>query len=196
MKALYIHGFNSAGFGGKADTLRAAFGADSVLNPSLPPNPKAAFQLLDYLVAKLHGPDFMILGSSLGGFYALNLALKYPVNTILVNPAVRDVSPGLEYALGETTNYKTGEVYTWTREDLAALDALEISDQDWQKLGQPDSHVRAYLDAEDEVLPAPRIAEFLSGHGIKTQLYPGGNHMFTHMDELLADVRDWLKPPN
>lgn len=193
MKALYIHGFNSAGFGGKADTLRQAFGADSVINPSLPPNPQAAFALLDYLVSQLHGPDFLILGSSLGGFYALNLALKYPVNTVLVNPAVRDVSPGLAYALGEITNYKTNETYHWTADDLKALDALEISEAGWAQLGQPNSHVRAYLDAEDEVLPAPRIAEFLSAQGIKTQLYPGGNHMFMHMDELLTDVRSWLK---
>ncbi|MEZ0370034.1 MAG: YqiA/YcfP family alpha/beta fold hydrolase [Candidatus Sericytochromatia bacterium] len=185
MKVLYIHGFNSAGFGAKTDALRAAFGAGSVINPSLPPQPAAAMQLLDYLVGHLAGPDLLILGSSLGGFYALNLALKHPVTTVLVNPAVRDVAPGLAYALGSVNNYKTGESYTWSEADLEALGDLELADTDWPRL---QGHVRAYLDAGDEVLPAPQIAAFLESQGIPVRLFPGGSHPFEHMDELLVDL--------
>lgn len=184
---LYLHGFNSAGFGGKTDALRAAFGADKVLNPTLPPQPAAAMALLDHLAGRL-GPELLILGSSLGGFYALNLARRHRVPTILVNPAVRDVAPGLSYALGEVTNYKTGETYVWSERELDELRALELEPEDWSALG---GHVRAYLDADDEVLPAPRIAAFLEQQGIPVRLYPGGNHAFAHMDELLADARCW-----
>ncbi|PKL80454.1 MAG: esterase [Candidatus Melainabacteria bacterium HGW-Melainabacteria-1] len=189
MKALYIHGFNSAGFGGKADALRAAFGSANVINPTLPTRPADAMALLDYLVSRLKGPDFLILGSSLGGFYALNLALHHQITTILVNPAVRQVAPGLAYALGTVKNYKTGESYQWSQQDLDDLNQLELQDRDWPKLK---GHVRAYLDAEDEVLPAPEIAAFLEQQGIATHLYPGGNHQFSHMDELLLDLRQTL----
>lgn len=181
---LYLHGFNSAGFGGKTDALRAAFGADKVLNPTLPTQPAAAMALLDHLARRL-APELLILGSSLGGFYALNLACRHRVPTILVNPAVHNVAPGLSYALGQVTNYKTGETYTWSEQDLDDLRALELEDADWAGLK---GHVRAYLDTDDEVLPAPKIAAFLAEQGIPVQLYPGGNHSFAHMDELLKDV--------
>lgn len=188
MRALYIHGFNSAGFGGKADALRAAYGP-RVLNPTLPTRPAEAMALLDDLVARLNGPDFLILGSSLGGFYSLNLAKRHQVTTVLVNPAVRDVAPGLASYLGTVENYKTGESYEWTQQDLDDLSALELSDQDFAGLS---GHVRAYLDAGDEVLPAPQIAEFLTSKGIATRLFAGGNHQFQHMDELFADLQPFL----
>lgn len=193
MRALFIHGFNSAGFGPKIDALREAFGADKVLNPTLPTHPAAAMALLDDLATRLAGPDLVILGASLGGFYALNLARKHPVPTVLINPAVRDVAPGLSYALGQMSNYKTGEVYTWSEADLEALRSMELAPADWKPLRE---HVRAYLDSEDEVLPAPKIAAFLQEQGIPTQLYPGGNHSFMHMPELLTDLKQQLAAPH
>lgn len=186
MNILYIHGFNSGGFGGKVDALRASYGPASVINPTLPTQPAAAMQLLGTLCERFAGPDFFVLGSSLGGFYALNLALQYNVRAVLINPAVKDVARGLAYAEGQQTNYKTGESYFFSPQDLQDLAALELADADWPRLSE---QVRAYLDAEDEVLPAPRIAEFLQGHGIATTLYPGGNHSFEHMAEALQDLQ-------
>lgn len=188
MKALYIHGFNSAGFGGKCDALRAELGAGNVVNPSLPVSPAAAMEVLDWLVSHLHAPDFFVLGSSLGGYYALNLALRYPVNAVLVNPAIRQVSPGLAYAKEPQTNYKTGEVYSYSERELAELDALEI--QDWSAFK---GRIFAYLDAGDEVLPAPENADFLKAQGLHVRLFEGGDHLFQHMPELFADLRQQLK---
>lgn len=186
MNILYIHGFNSAGFGSKVDALREAYGAASVINPTLPTHPAAAMELLGGLCTRFAGPDFFVLGSSLGGFYALNLALRHNVRAVLVNPAVRDVAQGLAYARGPQTNFKTGETYHFTDDDLRALAALEVPGNAWSVLA---GRVRAYLDADDEVLPAPVIADFLRSRGIATTLFPGGNHAFTHMSEVLADLR-------
>jgi len=192
MNILYIHGFNSAGFGGKVDDLRAAFGAASVINPTLPTQPAAAMALLDKLCERFKGPDFCVLGSSLGGFYALNLALRHGIRAVLVNPAVREVAQGLAYAQGPQTNYKTGETYTFSAQDLQDLANLELQPSDWPRL---QGQIFAYLDAEDEVLPAPQIAEFLQRQNLAVTLYPGGNHQFQHMPELLQDLRSrWELP--
>jgi len=187
LQALYIHGFNSAGFGGKNDALRAELGAGNVVNPTLPTSPAAAMQVLDWLVSRLNAPNFFVLGSSLGGFYALNLALHHPVNVVLVNPALINVAPGLAYAKEEQTNFKTGEKYAYTDQDLKELEALEISD--WTAFK---GRVFAYLDADDEVLPAPKSAEFLKSKGFHVRLFEGGDHLFQHMDELFVDLNKQL----
>lgn len=190
MRALYIHGFNSAGFGNKVDGWREVFGPDSVINPTLPVQPRAAIALLSYLVEKLQGPDFCLLGSSLGGYYALWLARRYRVPTLLINPAVQDVAAGLAYAKDPITNYKTDETYCYTPDDFAALSELELQAADWPHL---QGHVYAYLDAEDEVLPAPQIAELLKSKGLPVTLYPGGNHRFEHLAEAIADFKSHLQ---
>ncbi len=189
MKVLYIHGFNSAGFGNKVDAWRDVFGADSVINPTLPVQPEAAMSLLNYLVEKLNGPDFCVMGSSLGGFYAMNLAKKHRVNTLLINTALLNVGQGLAYAKDMQTNYKTGETYHYSAADFAALDRLELSEEDWQTM-QP--HTFAYMDAEDEVLPAQRIHDFFVDKGIYARIFPGGDHRFQHMSEAIADFRQKL----
>lgn len=186
MRALYIHGFNSAGFGGKVNALRAQYGSANVLNPSLPTQPEAAFQLLDDLVGRINSPDFFILGSSLGGFYSLNLALRHDVTTVLVNPAIAQISPGLRQYLGQNTNYKTQEVYDFSEADLAAIDALELSPDDWVQLKS--RRIYAYFDADDEVLPTALTSAFLHEKGLYTKVYAGGDHLFQHMPEMLADL--------
>ncbi len=191
MKALYIHGFNSAGFGGKVDDFRRVMGAQHVISPNLPTQPVFALELLNDLVSALKPGGVFLVGSSLGGYYSLRLAFDHQVKAVLINPALKEVAPGLRSYLGTQTNYKTGESYQWTESDLEALQAMELKDSDWPELKPC---VRAYLDRDDELLPASRHAEFLQNQGIYTRLYEGGNHQFAHMDQLLEDALPWLEP--
>lgn len=189
MKALYIHGFNSAGFGGKVNDLRQFWGPE-VVNPSLPTSPKEAMALLHYLAPKLKAPDFCVVGSSLGGLYALQLALRHGVNALLINPGFLNLKTGLAYALGEITNYKTQETHLFTEADLDFLEKLELTAQEY---GQIASHVWAYFDADDEVLPSHQNAQFLNQYGIHTHVYEGGNHQFEHMKDMLEDFTRCLQ---
>lgn len=192
MKALYIHGFNSAGFGGKVNVLRQFWGPE-VVNPSLPTSPQEAMALLNYLAPQLKAPDFCVVGSSLGGLYALQLACNHGVNALLINPGFLNLKTGLAYALGELTNYKTQETHVFTEADLDYLEGLELTTQDYKHIA---SHVWAYFDAGDEVLPSHQNARFLSEHGIYTQVYEGGNHQFEHMTDMLNDFAQRLLLPD
>lgn len=186
---IYLHGFNSAGFGAKVDGLRAVFGADAVLNPNLPPRPMAAMNLLRKLLHYLPAQEVFLLGSSLGGFYALNLALEFPLRAVLINPALRDVAAGLAAYLGTQTNYKTGENYLWTSQDLEDLRQLEV---DPEHVKAASSRILAYLDAADEILPSPAHFALLQFWQIPVHMYPGGDHLFQHLSEALADVSQRL----
>src|SRR5690606_39408065 len=84
---LYLHGFRSSPQSAKASLLAEAVHnaghADLWHCPQLPPSPRAAIQLADELiaqgVAKGMDPerDLVVLGSSLGGYYAGCLAEKH-----------------------------------------------------------------------------------------------------------------------
>jgi predicted esterase YcpF (UPF0227 family) len=190
MKCIYVHGFNSAGFGPKVDAWRQAFGADSVINPTLPSQPEAAVQLLSYLTERLLAPDLCLMGSSLGGFYSLQMARRFPVRAVLINPAIKGLAQGLAYAQGAQTNYKTGESYDFRAEDLQALDAMELSEAEFAAIAP---RLAVFMDADDEVLPTARTAEYLRAFGAYVKVYPGGNHHFQHMPEMIADLRaHWM----
>ena len=79
---IYIHGFNSSPASYKArvlrETLAARGAADALLAPELPHAPADAAQALDKLVARHSG--CALVGSSLGGYYAIWLAEKHGVS--------------------------------------------------------------------------------------------------------------------
>lgn len=83
-KAIYLHGFASAGSTGTATTMRnLLYGRDvMVLSPDIPVSPLQAQQMLSDLV-QTEQPD-IIVGTSMGAMYAEQLK-GFP--RILVNPS-------------------------------------------------------------------------------------------------------------
>jgi len=184
MKAIYIHGFNSAGFGDKVDKLKEAFGEENVLALNLPYDPSKAIALLDYIVDRLKGDNLYLFGTSLGGFYAMVLAIKHNVPAILINPSVNPYE-SLKDEIGRQINYKTDEEYEFTKEHLEALKKLQPSKEEILKARD---RIFVYLDEDDELLDSRETAKFFDKFYLK--MYPGGNHRFTHMNELIEDFRE------
>jgi len=86
-KLLYIHGFASCGKGQKSTALAKWFGQENVIAPDLPSSPKKAISLLSSLIEK-ENPSLLV-GSSLGGYYAGYLAEKYTKKAVLINPSIQ-----------------------------------------------------------------------------------------------------------
>ncbi|MBT8343099.1 MAG: hypothetical protein KJO45_00095, partial [Sulfurovum sp.] len=86
-KILYLHGFASCGEGNKSLLLKSYFGAHKVIAPDLPPSPIDAIDTIEEI---LESSKFNILiGSSLGGYYATVIAEKYRMKAILLNPSTQ-----------------------------------------------------------------------------------------------------------
>lgn len=83
MKILYLHGIGSGADSRTPRELRKAFPDDIILAPELPVSPKVACEYIMDIYDK-EGFD-LVIGTSLGGFYALTLPM---VRKILVNPAL------------------------------------------------------------------------------------------------------------
>jgi predicted esterase YcpF (UPF0227 family) len=115
---LNIHGFASHGKNSKSEALRN--NGYEVISPTLPVDPKEAIELLE---KKMEGVT-VIMGTSLGGFYALYLSSKYGIPALLINPSTEpDVTMGAK--LGVHTNWKTGETLEWTEDHMNSLAELQ-----------------------------------------------------------------------
>lgn len=125
---IYIHGFNSSPASFKARVLRDALAqrapAMTFVAQALPHSPAAASHLLDALVAA--HPHALLVGSSLGGYYATVLAERHDLRAVLINPAVRPYEL-LDGHVGAQKNYHSGEEYDFTPAHVAELRALEVA---------------------------------------------------------------------
>ena len=88
MKILYIHGYMGNPDGTKPRALRAGFPKAVVMAPSHDSHPDHVFALLDPIAAEMDPSEDVIVGNSLGGFWANYLSLRYELPALLINPAV------------------------------------------------------------------------------------------------------------
>jgi len=187
MKILYIHGFNSAGYGDKVNKLKEEFGARNVIAPTLPYDPKEAINQLEFLVSNLKNLEpFMLVGTSLGGAYTIYLSYKFDVLGVVINPTIKPYED-LKTQIGKQTNYKTGEEYFFTEEHVEFLKNIQLPKEEIAKVKDK---LYIYLDEEDELLDSKETKSFFESIGIYVKMFPGGDHRFRHMDELLQDLRN------
>jgi predicted esterase YcpF (UPF0227 family) len=103
-------------------------------------------------------PEAVVVGSSLGGYYATWLAEKRGVSAVLVNPAVRPYEL-LRPALGVQKNLHTGKEYEFTERHLAELAALEVP-----AITRPERYL-LMVETGDEVLDYTQAVARYRGAG-------------------------------
>jgi predicted esterase YcpF (UPF0227 family) len=170
-KALvYIHGFNSSPASFKARLLQAALAQRApemtFLAPALPHAPAAAARLLDELTAA--HPGAMLVGSSLGGYYATWLAERHGLRAVLLNPAVRPYAL-LAGHLGMQTNLYSGEQYEFTRahvDELRALEVAALTPQRYLLMVETGDEVLDYRQAVDRYRGAQQCVIEGGDHGL------------------------------
>lgn len=168
---LYIHGFNSSPASLKARQLTACMThlglADHLRAPALPNDAGAAFALLERELEELDAP--LLVGSSLGGYYATVLAERHGLKAVLINPAVRPWR-FMEHYLGPQRNHHTGETWTLTEAHVEALSAQEVAAP-----ADPE-RFHVWLQTGDETLDY-RDAERYYG-ACTLRIEQGGDHGF------------------
>lgn len=178
---IYLHGFNSGPQSLKAretgDRLTSLAPAIRFLCPRLSPHPAKALADIEHLIRSLSG-NILLVGSSLGGFYATCLAEKLDLRAVLINPAV---VPDLDLApyAGQQTNPYTGERYVLTRADLDTLRERHVAHPDprryWLVLG-----------TRDEVLDWRIAARHYQG--ARQTIFNGDDHRLTRWPECLDEL--------
>lgn len=175
---LYIHGLNSSPASLKASQLLRAMDrlglAGQLRVPALHHHPRQAIAQLEALIGELGRP--VLVGSSLGGYYATHLAERHGLRALLINPAVR---PHLRFDgyLGTQKNYYSGETWELTTDHVSALAELDVPHL------QDPARYQVWLQTADETLDYRDAQGYYRACALRIQA--GGDHGFQGFAERL-----------
>ncbi|TXI97246.1 MAG: esterase [Aquabacterium sp.] len=191
---LYLHGFRSSPQSAKAQLLG---GAISQLQrqghnltwvcPQLPPSPADTLAELKALTLDWPREDMVVIGSSLGGFYATVLAEELDCRALLINPAV---APARDLArhIGEQTSFHNpADRFFFRPEFIAEFEAM-----DPYPITRPERY-HVLVAEGDEVLDwREMVAHYL---GTQLTVLPGNDHAISDFATRLPTVLGCLNLP-
>lgn len=184
---LYLHGFLSSPQSHKAqltiDYCQSAPAVDRLLVPTLPWGPETAMASLRAQIAEHPDCDLVLIGSSLGGYYASVLAEEYHVPAALINPAVRPYEYWQAYLGSHKHYYSEAEVLV-TEQHVAELRQLEC-----EHVSRPEN-LLLLVETGDETLDYRRaVTRYAQSPQIVRE---GGNHSYENYTADLPAIIEFL----
>ncbi len=127
-RVLYLHGFRSGPGSAKSRRLADHFARHGLaarwLAPQLPVDPAEAFELTLSLAEGIDPDRLVLVGSSLGGFYAHQAARQLGCRAVCLNPAVHPARDLVAW-VGPLTRYHDGRPMQFLASHVDALRTLE-----------------------------------------------------------------------
>ncbi|MBB5215828.1 YqiA/YcfP family alpha/beta fold hydrolase [Parapusillimonas granuli] len=194
---LYLHGFRSSPQSHKATLMARAMqergrGQDWSC-PQLPASPRRALELAHRLIEQAVDQrgldprrDLVVVGSSLGGYYAACLAEHWKCRAVLLNPVVH-AARDLATQVGEHTQFHSDAPFHFLPEYVDELAEMAV--------GRPAHPEKYYLLAAkgDEVLDWREMADWFAGS--KGRILEGGDHGISDFDRWLPEVMEFALAP-
>jgi len=186
---LVIHGFNS-GKGVKSIELEQQFPNHTVLSPQLQNSPLKDLSRLQQIIDE--NQDVHVVGTSLGGFYAMCLALRNPkrddVDFYLINPS-RTPAYGFAERIGEqVTNYKTQEPFVISQQFVAELGQLQ---QELDMMTVDDTrNMQFFLSLQDDVLNFDVLRQQLAEFKAPIRIHESEqDHRHQNINAVVAQIK-------
>jgi predicted esterase YcpF (UPF0227 family) len=173
---LYIHGFASSAHSHKASVLRRH--CNEVYAPSLSHIPTLAVETLAEFIRALPQPPLLI-GSSLGGFYALHLSQRFALPAVLVNPVVKLEAP-LARVVGMNRHYFDDSQFEFTEDHLQSLQQYACPAPDTRRL-------LLMVELGDELIDHRDSLETLAG--AQQVVSKGGDHGYAGFEAQIGTIR-------
>jgi predicted esterase YcpF (UPF0227 family) len=151
--------------------------------PQLLASPKASMNMVVKHIEAAKAQQVIVIGSSLGGFYANYLAEKYQCKAIVLNPAVR-AARELAPHVGMMTWYDSNEPLDFRPEYIDELLALQI-----EKVSDPKQFFLIAAKG-DELLDWQEMVDYYSG--ARQLVLEGSDHGISEYAEHLPVVIDFI----
>ena len=151
--------------------------------PQMRFGPSATIKQLRAIIQAHADDKIVLIGSSLGGYYATYLAETYGLPAVLINPAIRPFEYWRTH-LGEHRNYYSDEIHVVTEPHIVELKELEIS-----QLSIPQNFM-VLVQTGDETLDYRQAIEKFSASLCIVR--DKGNHSYENFASELPDIFDFL----
>lgn len=182
MDIIYLHGFNSDGEGWKSAALRRHFPEARVQAPDLPADPQAVKEIIENVIKDCATAPLLV-GSSLGGFYAYYHSAQHQLTAWLFNPSLQPHLTLDDRGIGEFKTWTQGRHYHFKRDYLSALKEMKM-------VAEHSQHQRLlyfFLASDDEVLNHQQLPEqFPEAH---VQWFSQAGHGFSKFEKVLKQMR-------
>lgn len=183
MLFIYIHGFNSS-FDPDSQKVQelSSIGKTIGINYNSFATYDEIFQEISSQVP--NRDDLVFVGTSLGGFWAAEMARKFATPSVIINPCYNPCETLKFYIGNPQKNYKTSEMNNLTLDVVNTYPLNGISKKDFAYLPL------VLLDMGDEVLSSKKALNFFDGFPIK--YWEGGSHRFEHMNEAIKSITEYI----
>ncbi len=140
----------------------------------------------------------LLLGSSMGGFYAQYFAYEYGLPFVMINPALNPKQVFTEN-IGTHINPATNETVEINDDYIKKVLCFQVNlaDECLEKV-KPKSLL--LLDLDDEVIDVqyalkhyPVSKKSVKNRANKTVVFTGGDHRFIHMDQAWHEILEFIK---
>ncbi len=188
---VYLHGFRSSPNSSKAVMTRDAVRVLSDTKdryewycPQLLASPKESMEMVINRIDQSPTDHIVVIGSSLGGFYANYLAEKYECKGIILNPAVR-AAKELKPHVGMMTAYDSDEPFDFRAQYIDELLALQV-----EKITRPERYFLICAKG-DELLDWKEMVQFYCG--AQQLVLDGSDHGLSEYANHLPAVIQFIK---
>jgi len=178
---LYLHGYDSSSQGTKPQMLRELCTDNRLLIPDLPLDPQKCLELSEDTL-KTASNDTLLIGASLGGFYAFYLASKYNRDCLLINPVIKP-SDEVKKMIAEEEDIEKKKVLVTAANLFLSLESNMAS------LNNPKSCFLA-LGSKDDVIEPMIAAKYIREPHIQT--YDDGHSLNDNFEKILHDCEFYL----
>lgn len=196
MNLIYLHGFKSSAQSIKGQLLKHY--CEGLQTGQMPPiqmhlpdlnvPPEQALQQVSALVEHLGTANTALVGSSLGGFYALQLAAKHQIAAVLINPAMQPWTLFRQLFSDEQLPFAVTETWSLDHPQLDALEQTAIQNY------SADAPILVLLQQGDEVLDYHDAEAFFSQPATQALLIceTNGNHGMDDFAEKMPMIVQFL----
>ncbi len=181
---VYLHGYAASSLSTKPQILRKLYPHHRLLIPDLPREPLKCMCLCEKIL-KTTSSDTLIVGASLGGFYAYYLACKFKKDCLLINPVFQ---PALEAKklLEVETNFEKQEMI------INAISTY-LSFTNHMNAFTPPSKCFVALGTRDDIIDAKASSLHFSKAFIKE--YDDDHYMVNSFTTIMSDFESYLQVP-
>jgi len=183
---LYLHGFCSHPDSNKGRLLRKAHEDAGIpfIAPALHVGPQKASKIILDSVRGLNPEELVVIGSSLGGFYATWLTEQLGCRAILLNPAVSPWNVVGEN-LGKHELTEIGVTIEVVPSHVEELQRMRT-----RSLKHPRNYM-TFLGNQDEMLDWTEGLFFYKDTQVR--IVEGGDHRFSHFEELIPEIMKFVR---